>query len=68
MPTDLLFPEDIDARLSWPPGTALRLARRGRLPHYVLPDESVRMCWAEIALHVRHVEALPSEPKEAAGV
>ena len=61
MPTDLLFPEDIDARLNWPPGRTSRLARRGRLPHYLLPDGSIRLCWGEIAPLVRHVP-LPTSP------
>ena len=55
MPTELLFPEDIDARLNRPPGTANRLARRKKLPHYVLPDGSIRLRWEEIAPLVRHV-------------
>lgn len=68
MPTDLLFPEDIDARMNWPPGTAGRLARRGKLPHYVLPDESIRLSWAEITPLVRHVTATPTaERKVVAG-
>ena len=48
MPTDLLFPEEIDARLNWPAGTAARLARRGKLPHYVLPDGAIRFRLDEI--------------------
>jgi hypothetical protein len=43
MPTDLLYPDEIDARLNWPVGRAARLARRRTLPHYVLPDGSVRL-------------------------
>ncbi|HJZ58653.1 MAG TPA: hypothetical protein VKE74_27170 [Gemmataceae bacterium] len=48
MPTDLLFPEEIDVRLGWPPGTAQRLARRQKLPHYVLPDGALRLRWDEV--------------------
>lgn len=55
MPTDLLFPEDIDVRLNWPPGQATRLARRGKLPHYLLPDRSIRFRWDEITSLVQHV-------------
>jgi len=44
----LLYPEDIDRRLNWPPGTAARLARRQRLPHVVLPDGAIRFVWAEV--------------------
>ena len=55
MPTDLLFPEDVDARLNWQPGCASRFARHGRLPHYVLPDGSIRFFWDEITSLVKHV-------------
>jgi hypothetical protein len=49
-----LYPEDIDRKLNWPPGRAERLARRGRLPHVILPDGSIRLIWAEVeALLVR---------------
>lgn len=34
----LLTPEEVDASLRWPLGKAERLARRGVLPHLVLPD------------------------------
>lgn len=60
MPTDLLFPEDIDARLNWPLGRSARLARRGHLPHYLLPDGSIRFRWVEIAPLVRYVH--PATP------
>jgi len=59
MPTDLLYPDDIDARLNWPPGRTSRLARGGKLPHYVLPDGSIRLRWAEIAPLLQHVPAAP---------
>jgi hypothetical protein len=59
MPTDLLFPEDIDARLNWPPGRTSRLARRSKLPHYLLPDGSIRLRWEEVAALVRHISATP---------
>jgi hypothetical protein len=55
--TDLLYPEDIDGRLNWPLGTASRLARRGRLPHYRLPDGSIRLRWSEIKPLVQRVPA-----------
>ncbi len=55
MATELLYPEDIDRRLSWPLGTAARLARRQLLPHYRLPDGSLRLRWEEIAPLVRRV-------------
>jgi hypothetical protein len=52
---DFLYPEDIDRHLNWPLGTAARLARRQRLPHYVLPDGAIRMRLAEVRPLVRHV-------------
>lgn len=55
MPTDLLYPDEIDARLNWPPGRTARLARRRKLPHYRLPDGSVRLRWAEVEPLVRQV-------------
>jgi hypothetical protein len=54
-----LYPEDVDRRLSWPPGTAQRMARQRRLPHTVLPDGSVRFEWAEVEALLRHVPARP---------
>ena len=58
MVTPFLAPEDIDARLNWSLGTAARLARRKRLPHYVLPDGSIRLRWDEVEALVRHVPPL----------
>ena len=43
----LLYPEEIDKRLNWPPGRAERLARRKKLPHVLLPDGAVRFRWEE---------------------
>lgn len=69
MATDLLFPDDIDARLNWPPGRTSRLARAGKLPHYILPDQSIRVRWDEIAPLVRHVPAVrPTDAKGGAHV
>ncbi len=39
---------EIDRRVAWPIGRAERLARRGRLPHIVLPDGAVRFDWETI--------------------
>lgn len=64
MLTDLLYPDDIDARLNWPNGRASRLARAGKIPHYVLPDGSIRFRWDEIAPLVRHVS--PDADREKA--
>ena len=55
MNAELVYPEQIDRNLNWPLGTAARLARRNRLPHYVLPDGSLRMRWEEVRVMVRHV-------------
>jgi hypothetical protein len=53
--SDFVDPDDIDRRLSRTPGTAARLARRGRLPHYVLPDKQIRFRLDEVLDLVRHV-------------
>jgi hypothetical protein len=52
---NLLCPDDIDARLNWTAGTAQRLARRGRLPHVVLPNGELRFIWGEIVSLIRCV-------------
>jgi hypothetical protein len=44
----LLYPEEIDKRLNWPPGRAERLARRKKLPHVRLPDGAIRFRWEDI--------------------
>ena len=62
MPTDFLFPEEIDARMNWPLGRTSRLARQGKLPHYRLPDESIRLRWDEVASLIRHIQ--PPSPVE----
>jgi len=59
MQCELLHPEDIDLKLNWPTGRTSRLARNGKLPHYVLPDGSIRLRWEEIAPLVQHVPAAP---------
>jgi hypothetical protein len=55
VPAELVYPEQIDRDLSWPLGTAVRLARRRKLPHYLLPDGSIRLRREEVAVLVRHV-------------
>ena len=67
MPTELLYPDDIDSRLNWPPGHTSRLARTGKLPHYVLPDGSIRLRWEEIAPLVQHVPNPPESNKAKGG-
>lgn len=50
-----VLPEDVDRRLGWRPGKAERLARQRRLPHYVMPDGSIRLIWAEIESRIVRV-------------
>jgi len=52
---EFVFPEQIDRLLNWPLGTTARLVRRRQLPHYILPDYSVRLRWAEVEALVRHI-------------
>jgi hypothetical protein len=59
-----LYPEQIDRLLNWPFGTAARLARRNRLPHYLLPDGSIRLRWEEIEPLVQRVP-LPEQQEVA---
>ena len=68
MPPDLIPPEDVDTRLGWTPGQASRLARKQKLPHYVLPDGDIRFAWAELAALIRHVTPTHPELPTAAGV
>lgn len=42
MTTALLTSREVDRLLRYSPGKAVRLAKRGKLPHIVLPDGSVR--------------------------
>ncbi|QEL15136.1 hypothetical protein [Limnoglobus roseus] len=67
MPNDLLYPDDVDARLNWPPGRTSRLARTGKLPHYILPDGSIRLCWEEILPLVHHVAVAPDAAQAKEG-
>ncbi|QEL14654.1 hypothetical protein [Limnoglobus roseus] len=64
MPTDLIYPDDIDAQLNWPLGRASRLARAGKLPHYLLPDGAIRFRLDEVASLVRHVVPKTADPFE----
>ena len=52
---DLIYGEEVDRRLSWSLGRAERLARKHKLPHYVLPDGSIRFVWDEVERMVRRV-------------
>jgi hypothetical protein len=53
--TKLIYSEDVDKRLSWPLGRAERLARRGKLPHVVLPDGAIRFSWSEVRQLIHRV-------------
>jgi hypothetical protein len=53
-----IYPEDLDRRLGWKPGTAERLARKRRLPHVLLPDGSIRFDWDEIKPLIVRVQAV----------
>jgi len=44
----LLKPAEVDFLLRYPAGRATRLAKRGQLPHIVLPDGSIRFREVEI--------------------
>ena len=46
----LLDGGEVDRRLSLRPGTAVRLARRDKLPHVVLPDGAIRFSWPDVAI------------------
>jgi hypothetical protein len=53
-----IYPEDLDKRLGWKPGRAVRLARQRRLPYVLLPDGSIRFDWHEIEPLVVRVPAV----------
>jgi hypothetical protein len=61
--SELLLGESIDRRLNWQLGRSERLARRGKLPHVVLPDGAIRFEWPAIERMLRHVQ----EPSPTAG-
>jgi len=62
----LLEGGEIDRRLSLRPGTAIRLARRDKLPHVVLPDGVIRFSWRDVAEALRRVASPQLDRKEAA--
>lgn len=45
----LLTPTEVDRWLAWPLGRSERLAKRGKLPHVVLPDGAVRFRRSDVA-------------------
>ncbi len=52
---DLIYGEEVDRRLNWSLGRAERLARKQKLPHYVLPDGSIRFSWEDVEQLIRPV-------------
>jgi hypothetical protein len=46
--SSLLNSHEVDHRLGWTLGRAERLARKRQLPHYVLPDGSIRFLWEDV--------------------
>lgn len=56
MATDLINADEVDRRFCWLTGTAEKLARRNRLPHYLLPGGGLRFRWVEVAAMVQHVQ------------
>jgi len=47
---------EIDSLFRWPKGRAEKWARSGRLPHYLLPDGSIRFSEEELKGLIRHVD------------
>ncbi len=60
----LLYGEQIDKRLNWSLGRAEKLARRGNLPHVVLPDGAIRFEWDSIEPLVRRVDSTSTTERE----
>jgi len=52
----LIYSEEVDRRLNWPLGKAERMARRRKLPHYLLPDGAIRFRWEEIETLIKRVD------------
>ncbi|QEL15619.1 hypothetical protein [Limnoglobus roseus] len=48
MASDLINADEVDRRFLWLTGTAEKLAKKSKLPHYRLPDGSLRFVWAEL--------------------
>lgn len=63
-----LYGEQIDKRITWPLGRAEQLARRGKLPHVVLPDGSIRFLWDSIEPLIRVVEPFVSNADSAGAI
>ncbi|GMV81487.1 MAG: hypothetical protein AMXMBFR7_26710 [Planctomycetota bacterium] len=56
MGESILLPDEVDALCRWTPGRAEKLARRGKIPHFVLPDGSIRFDRADVAAFIRRVD------------
>lgn len=52
----------VDRRLNLRAGTAVRLARRRKLPHVVLPDGSIRFEWEAVEAILQRVPVQTDNP------
>ena len=59
MEQDIITPATVDKIYLWPAGRAQRLAKRGKLPCYILPDGAVRFRLSEIQAMVKAAGPLP---------
>ena len=57
---DLVTGLEIDAICCWPSGRAKRLAVKGKLPYYRLPDGDIRFKLNEVLPLVKHVVPPPT--------
>lgn len=64
----LIEPDEIDRRFSWPPGRAAKLARQRRLPHMLLPDGSIRFDGDELDKMILRVQLTPGPGKPRGAV
>ncbi len=60
MTTVLLKPVDVDLLLRYPIGRSLKLAKRGKLPHIVLPDGEIRFRETDI----EQIVTSPAQPAQ----
>jgi hypothetical protein len=68
--SNLINGREIDRLFGWPAGKAEKLAKRGKLPHYLLPDGSVRFCRDEILalIRIQSINGKQSTQPESEGV
>ena len=52
-------PSEVDEAMAWPQGRAEKLARRGFVPHYRLPDGAIRFRMEEVLATATKVHAPP---------